>query len=605
MNLIGQKFKDYHIIDLMKKTKSGNTYICADNMNKKYSLKVININNFDQYGLNINNVNNEIEAIKFLSGYVGNNKYELRQGVQYVVKYINDFDEVINGIRYKFIVMEYIDGIDLEDFIKVNNNVESILKIIYQLMIGLNYMHKMNYAHRDITPNNVMITKNGHVKYLNYGFACRKICNIGSCNDNCTKTQSTLKYLPPEVITKKYSENIIGAKAWDIWQLSLTIFNLCNNNKFPYVVDNTANKIKANIIKAPYINSNYRFDDRINVFVNKIIVNNWVKRPNTNLLILNFVKLFSEYFNDVNNNVKNNDINNNVIDNDINNNLISNGKKNYEIVKELGRGGFGITYLALDKNKNKYAIKTLNLTKNISKEDVDFEIETLKDLSKTNNKYVVKYYDTFKTKINNEDNMCIVMEFIDGSSFRDFIVENTKNNKVLLKSEKIKNIFNQLIQGLKFIHSINYAHRDIKPENIMITKTGDIKYIDYGLACLQKCKMNICTDTCENIGGTPLYQPPEVFLGLYNNKLDMAKAWDIWSLTLTMYELCNGSLLFPYDYSDNQQQLYKNITKAPYIKSNYQLDNGQINQFLDSIIVNNWKQRPTIEQLESLYSKML
>ena len=72
---------------------------------KKYSLKVININNFDQYGLNINNVNNEIETIKFLSGYIGNNKYELRQGVQYVVKYINDFDEVINGIRYKFIVI--------------------------------------------------------------------------------------------------------------------------------------------------------------------------------------------------------------------------------------------------------------------------------------------------------------------------------------------------------------------------------------------------------------------------------------------------------------------------------------------------------------------
>ena len=597
MNLIGQKIKNYYIVDVMKKTKSENTFICTDKMNNKYSVKVININKFNPYGLNLDNVNNEIETIKFLSGYGGNGKYELREGVQYFAKYKDDFDEVINGIRYKFIVMEYIDGIDLEEFIKVNNNVESILKIIYQLMIGLMYMHNMNYAHRDITPNNVMITKKGDVKYINYGFACRKICDIGSCNDNCTKTLSTLRYLPPEVINKKYSENIVSAKSWDIWQLSITIFNLCNNNKFPYVIDNNANKIKANILKAPYINSSYKFNDKINLFVNKIIVNNWVNRPNIKLLLVNFAKLFSEYFE-----VKKplNEVKKPLNDD----NLISNGRKNYEIVRELGRGGFGITYLALDNNKNKYAIKTLNLTKNISKEEVDFEIETLKDLSKTNNKYVVKYYDTFTTKINNEDNMCIVMEFIDGSSFRDFIKENTKNNNILLKPEKIRNIFNQLIQGLKFIHSINYAHRDIKPENIMITKNGDIKYIDYGLACLQKCKMSVCTDTCKFTGGTEMYIPPEVYLNLYNNTIDMAKAWDIWSLTLTMFNLCNGIKNFPYLDSNNDQQLYKNIIKAPYIQSDYRLDDGQINQFLDSIIVNDWKQRPTIEQLESLYKNL-
>jgi serine/threonine protein kinase len=117
--------------------------------------------------------------------------------------------------------------------------------------------------------------------------------------------------------------------------------------------------------------------------------------------------------------------------------------------------------------------------------------------------------------------------------------------------------------------------------------------------------MNICTDTCENIGGTLNYIPPEVYLSLYNDKINMAKAWDVWSLTLTMFNLCNGNSNYPYDDSNNQQQLIINIIKAPYIKSNYQLDDGQINQFLDTIIVNQWENRPKIEQLESLYSKMI
>ena len=101
-----------------------------------------------------------------------------------------------------------------------------------------------------------------------------------------------------------------------------------------------------------------------------------------------------------------------------------------------------------------------------------------------------------------------------------------------------------------------------------------------------------------------MYIPPEVYLNLYNNTIDMAKAWDIWSLTLTMFNLCNGIKNFPYLDSNNDQQLYKNIIKAPYIQSDYRLDDGQINQFLDSIIVNDWKQRPTIEQLESLYKNL-
>ena len=588
MNIIGQTYNGYTLNKKLGSGQFGTTYLCNDIYNNIYAIKNINIDEYSKFNLNKSNIDTEIETIKKLSGYISKGNYDNREGMQYIVKYIDNFNMKINGINYMFIVMEYVDGIDMEKYIKSNNkiNVENIIKIIFQLIDGLNYIHSLNYAHRDIKPSNIMITINGDIKYVDYGLACRKICKIGKCNDNCIGTLTTIIYLPPEIINKTYSEKILNAKAWDVWQLSLTMFNLCNGMRnFPFTMSSNNIELQQNILKAPSKKSNYKLDDgRINKFIDSSIVNNWKLRPTTEKLVENFSLMFPEYFNNNNNT-----------------------SKNYKIIKELGRGGFGVTYLATDDENNQYAIKSIDYkNKGINKSYIDFEIETLKNLSKTNNPYVVKYYDSFM----DGDIMYIVMEFIDGVELYEYLNQNTslvKQNanyihQITLSPTKVRQLIYQLIEGLKYIHSLKYAHRDIKPDNIMITKNGDIKYIDYGLACLQKCKINKCTDNCFYKGGTLPYEPPELFKNQYVDNFIQSKAWDVWSLSVTIFNICNSVNNFPFVFTNNERQLQQNIINAPSLKSKYKSDN-KINSFVDSIIVNDWKKRPTIDQIEIMFNK--
>jgi serine/threonine protein kinase len=147
MNLIGQTYNGYILNKKLGSGQFGTTYLCNDIYNNIYAIKNINIDEYSKFNLNKSNIDTEIETIKKLSGYISKGNYDNREGMQYIVKYIDNFNMKINGINYMFIVMEYVDGIDMEKYIKSNNkiNVENIIKIIYQLIDGLNYIHSLNY----------------------------------------------------------------------------------------------------------------------------------------------------------------------------------------------------------------------------------------------------------------------------------------------------------------------------------------------------------------------------------------------------------------------------------------------------------------------------
>jgi serine/threonine protein kinase len=186
---------------------------------------------------------------------------------------------------------------------------------------------------------------------------------------------------------------------------------------------------------------------------------------------------------------------------------------NYKILEFLGVGGFGATYLAQDLTTNSpVAIKVINKDKSRSlfrskKEDIyteeedtrrreliglqeiDDEIQTLIELTQeSKSKYIAKYYDNF-------DDLTykfIVMEYVSKTNFYTFI----KQNKANLTRDIVWPMMLQLITGLKHIHAMGYAHRDIKGDNILITKDYTIKYIDFGVSCLNECKVKDCSNEC-------------------------------------------------------------------------------------------------------------
>ncbi len=280
----------------------------------------------------------------------------------------------------------------------------------------------------------------------------------------------------------------------------------------------------------------------------------------------------------------------------------------YELIKELGRGTYGVTFLGNDNNGIKVAIKTINIKKSeklgADIKSINEEIDTLKLLSKGNYaKYVAHYRDSFINTLDEEPTVFIISEYIDGGSLSNMLNEGNIITSYLWP------IMLQLLLGLKYIHAQGYAHRDIKPDNILITENFNIKYIDFGLACLQKCRLNTCHNICEGRGGTLFYMPPEYFNGSkIDYSLEESKSHDIWSLAIIFFELCNGKFHYPFNIYNSDisrmstnidpilsdKKIMEQIARSPIYVSNYTLDDGRSDIFIDSLLINDWKKRPTI-----------
>ena len=177
----------------------------------------------------------------------------------------------------------------------------------------------------------------------------------------------------------------------------------------------------------------------------------------------------------------------------------------------IGKGGFGTVYL-IENNNKKYALKQIPLI-NMEKEDLISCEKEAKILSKLNNEYIVKYYDSFKEK----DYLNIIMEYGGKSNLKKFISEYRKKNECIEENIINKIIF-QLYLGLKEIHQSNIIHRDLKPENIFIDDKNKILIGDFGISKILEANKKYALTKI----GTFEYMAPEIIKGeKYDSKVDI------------------------------------------------------------------------------------
>ena len=246
----------------------------------------------------------------------------------------------------------------------------------------------------------------------------------------------------------------------------------------------------------------------------------------------------------------------------------------YKIGRSIGHGAFGKVNIALHILSGRIvAIKSFNkIKKSFPNYKISYEIKLLKKLR--NHKNIIKYFEHFE----NDKHFCIVMENISGGNLLSAI------NKMSKFSEPMaKNIFKQLMETIKFLHSIGIVHRDIKPDNILIELDNTIKLCDFGVSKEVK-EGQLLMDSC----GTPAFVAPEILKDSpYNPYMT-----DIWSSGVVLYAMITG--FFPFR-GVNESDLHRNILSGAFPK--LKDVSNELKDLLNKILEVNPNKRITIEDI--------
>ncbi|HEY2346783.1 MAG TPA: serine/threonine-protein kinase [Xanthomonadaceae bacterium] len=215
----------------------------------------------------------------------------------------------------------------------------------------------------------------------------------------------------------------------------------------------------------------------------------------------------------------------------------------YEILSELGGGGMGRVYRALDKTLQRIvAIKTLSGEIGDDPVFVERFLKEARAAARLNHPNIVQIYSF---GIVGDINF-IAMEYVDGQSLGEIVRREPFSEKSAVM------IIRQVAQGLAVAHAEGLIHRDIKPDNIMLTHKGAVKIVDLGIA-KQLDENKSLTRTGQPVG-TPAYVSPEQVE--CERPIDARS--DIYSLGATLYHLVTG--MMPYDGASATSVMIKHVT---------------------------------------------
>lgn len=202
--------------------------------------------------------------------------------------------------------------------------------------------------------------------------------------------------------------------------------------------------------------------------------------------------------------------------------------KRYEIIEELGEGGMGKAYRAVDNKINEeVALKILRPEIAADKKHIERFSNELKIARKISHKNICRMYHLGEES----GTHYITMEYIPGQNLGSII----KMTKQLSVGTAIR-ITKQVGEGLAEAHRLGVVHRDLKPGNIMIDKEGNARIMDFGIA--RSLEAQGITGAGAMIG-TPEYMSPEQVEGKEADKRS-----DIYALGVILYEMLTGKLPF-------------------------------------------------------------
>ncbi len=224
--------------------------------------------------------------------------------------------------------------------------------------------------------------------------------------------------------------------------------------------------------------------------------------------------------------------------------LIGRTVSHYRILEKVGQGGMGVVYKAEDtKLKRTVALKFLPHHLLANEEDKTRFLHEAQAASALNHPNIMTIHEIDEV----DDQTFIAMELVEGETLKD------KVERGPLKTKEILNIAIAVADGLKAAHEQEIVHRDIKSENIMISKSGLVKIMDFGLA--KRKGMSRITKVGSTLG-TLAYMSPEQAEGL-----EVDRRSDLFSFGVVLYEMATGQL--PFKGEHDAAILYSIVNEAP------------------------------------------
>ncbi|MBP5463995.1 MAG: protein kinase, partial [Treponema sp.] len=262
----------------------------------------------------------------------------------------------------------------------------------------------------------------------------------------------------------------------------------------------------------------------------------------------------------------------------------------YKVIKTIAAGGQGWVYLAYDtdldpEKKKPLVIKQLLKPSDGARERFKREANTLIDLGDSGAENIVRIrtYDEEEREDREKKKTTfqfIVMEYVDGTTLEKLITEQGGIPVPLALY-----IFGQVCKGLEAAHEKGIIHRDIKPENVLISRNGDVKLTDFGLAGTEKV---IEEENLSSIGTLRFMSPEQI-----RDSSSVDDRTDIYSMGCMLYRMLFNA--YPFDDSD------KDKLKAKILEGKYILPlerdlafPRELNDIIVSMMETNRRKRPGI-----------
>lgn len=259
--------------------------------------------------------------------------------------------------------------------------------------------------------------------------------------------------------------------------------------------------------------------------------------------------------------------------------VVLNGR--YELQRRVGRGGMAEVFLALDRLLDRpVAIKILFPEFATDPSFVERFKREAKSAASLTHPNIVGVYDWGKE----HGTYYIVMEYVDGQTLSDILRAEGR-----LAPKRAAQIAADVAAALGSAHAAGVVHRDVKPGNVLITKTGDVKVADFGIARATTSTSEDNLTQTGSVMGTATYFSPEQAQG---KAVDQRS--DLYALGVVLYELVSGKPPFTADspvaiaYKHVQEPLPPLRAKVPSLPAGYEavtvkaLDKNPDNRYPDA-----------------------